>query len=291
MAQSDEHARALSMNSELDTQRRSPAVKRFLSHLRERVVGQGEAIEAVLDSFSRVVAGIRDQERPILTMLLLGPTGVGKTEIAKALAETVFGRRDAFVRINCQELNNEGSVAKRLLTLWGVAERGTPLRSMVRRDKIGPDFRLPQEESDSLTPGQTLLMHMVAAGPAVRVPETLYLRWQREGGLTGGWRKMPYEKAIAGFKADVARVFSLIDELVPDPTDREILKIAQTLHVLHWLSGHCRKRGLRLPLPTEIHPDSPGIDIPEDIDRFGEEIATRLRSVRQEIGAAYSELT
>ncbi|NRA38473.1 MAG: ATP-dependent Clp protease ATP-binding subunit, partial [Planctomycetes bacterium] len=96
----------------LDPTRRSPQVTRFETMLRERIVGQGLAIDAILDSFSKVVAGIRNPERPILTLLFLGPTGVGKTETVKSLAETIFGLRSAFTRINCQEFSSEFTVSK-----------------------------------------------------------------------------------------------------------------------------------------------------------------------------------
>jgi ATP-dependent Clp protease ATP-binding subunit ClpB len=96
----------------LDPSKRSVQVQRFETMLRERVVGQAPAIEAILDSFSKILAGIRNQERPLLTLLFLGPTGVGKTETVKALAETIFGKRNAFVRINCQEFASEFTVSK-----------------------------------------------------------------------------------------------------------------------------------------------------------------------------------
>jgi len=105
-------AAAQAMEQRLDTGVRSPQGQRFELMLRERVMGQGDAIDAILDSFSKVLAGIRNPERPILNLLFLGPTGVGKTETVKALAETVFGKRDAFVRINCQEFSNDATVAK-----------------------------------------------------------------------------------------------------------------------------------------------------------------------------------
>jgi len=183
----------------------------------------------------------------------------------------------------------EGSVAKRILTLWGVPERGTPLRSMIRADKVGSDFRLPVDEKESVAPGQTLLVRMVAAGPAVRVPETLYLRWQREDGLTGGWRQLPHEQLVDGWKADVAKVFALIDQLVTDSRDRRDLKIAQILHALLKLSKSCRRYGRRLPEPTDIHPDSPAIDIPDDIDRFGSEIAKWMRGMHHKVCGMYGD--
>ena len=71
----------------LDPTKRSVQVQRFESMLRERVVGQAPAIEAILDSFSKILAGVRNTERPLLTLLFLGPTGVGKTETVKALGD------------------------------------------------------------------------------------------------------------------------------------------------------------------------------------------------------------
>lgn len=96
----------------LDPTQRSLQVTRFEAMLRERVVGQQPAIDAILDSFSKILAGIRNQERPLLTLMFLGPTGVGKTETVKALAEAIFGKRNAFVRVNCQEFSSEFTVSK-----------------------------------------------------------------------------------------------------------------------------------------------------------------------------------
>ena len=96
----------------LNPERRSTQVVRFETMLRDRVIGQMNAINAILDSFSKILAGIRNPERPILTLLFLGPTGVGKTETVKALAETIFGKRNAFTRINCQEFSSEFTVSK-----------------------------------------------------------------------------------------------------------------------------------------------------------------------------------
>ncbi|HYE05321.1 MAG TPA: AAA family ATPase [Planctomycetota bacterium] len=96
----------------LNPTKRSPQVTRFETMLCERVIGQTSAIDSILDSFSKILAGIRNPERPILTLLFLGPTGVGKTETVKALGETIFGKRNAFTRINCQEFSSEFTVSK-----------------------------------------------------------------------------------------------------------------------------------------------------------------------------------
>lgn len=82
--------------------------------MNKMVVGQPQAIEKMSDSFSRLIAGVHDPERPLLTMMFMGPTGVGKTETVRALAETVFGNRRAFTRINCQEYSAHYNISKLL---------------------------------------------------------------------------------------------------------------------------------------------------------------------------------
>ncbi len=80
--------------------------------LHERVVGQGEAIEAVATALRRSRAGLQDPDRPIGSFLFLGPTGVGKTELARALAEFMFDSQDAMIRIDMSEYMEKHSVSR-----------------------------------------------------------------------------------------------------------------------------------------------------------------------------------
>jgi ATP-dependent Clp protease ATP-binding subunit ClpC len=80
--------------------------------LHERVVGQEEAISAVADAIRRSRAGLSEGKRPVATFLFLGPTGVGKTELAKALAWTVFGSEDNIVRIDMSEYMERHAVSR-----------------------------------------------------------------------------------------------------------------------------------------------------------------------------------
>ncbi len=80
--------------------------------LKQRVVGQDEAVAAVSDAVRRARAGLGDTKRPIGTFLFLGPTGVGKTELAKALAEFLFDTEDAMIRIDMTEFMEQHSVAR-----------------------------------------------------------------------------------------------------------------------------------------------------------------------------------
>ena len=122
--------------------------------LHERVVGQDEAIEAVSDAVRRARAGLKDPHRPIGSFLFLGPTGVGKTELARALAEFLFDDESAMVRIDMSEYMEKLSVvaadrrAARLRRLRGgrPADRGGPPPAVpgrpARRDREGPPGRL-----------------------------------------------------------------------------------------------------------------------------------------------------
>jgi ATP-dependent Clp protease ATP-binding subunit ClpA len=87
-------------------------LRRFSLDLRQQVVGQPGAIDKLTDSLSRLLAGIQDPERPLLAMLFMGPTGVGKTETVRALARILFGNQRAFTRINCQEFAAHFNLSK-----------------------------------------------------------------------------------------------------------------------------------------------------------------------------------
>src|SRR5262249_44932075 len=80
--------------------------------LTARVVGQAQAVRAVSDAVRRARAGIADPDRPTGSFLFLGPTGVGKTELAKALAEFLFDDERAMVRIDMSEYHEKHSVAR-----------------------------------------------------------------------------------------------------------------------------------------------------------------------------------
>jgi ATP-dependent Clp protease ATP-binding subunit ClpB len=103
--------------------------------LHERVVGQDEAIEAVATALRRSRAGLQDPDRPIGSFLFLGPTGVGKTELARALAEFMFDSQDAIVRIDMSEYMEKHSVSRLVGAPPGYVgyEEGGQLTEAVRR--------------------------------------------------------------------------------------------------------------------------------------------------------------
>ena len=82
------------------------------AQMHERVVGQDEAVEAVARAVRRARAGLGDPNRPVGSFLFLGPTGVGKTELARALAETLFGDEDAMVRFDMSEFQERHTVSR-----------------------------------------------------------------------------------------------------------------------------------------------------------------------------------
>jgi ATP-dependent Clp protease ATP-binding subunit ClpC len=98
----------------LSTGQNNEQIDRFQKQMNKMVVGQETASHKIADSFSRLIAGIQDSERPLITMMFTGPTGVGKTETVRVLAETVFGDRRAFTRINCQEFSAHYNISKLL---------------------------------------------------------------------------------------------------------------------------------------------------------------------------------
>jgi ATP-dependent Clp protease ATP-binding subunit ClpB len=103
--------------------------------LHQRVVGQDEAVEAVSDAVRRSRAGLQDPNRPIGSFIFLGPTGVGKTELCKALAEVLFDDENAMVRIDMSEFMEKHTVARLIGAPPGYVgyEEGGMLTEAVRR--------------------------------------------------------------------------------------------------------------------------------------------------------------
>ena len=103
--------------------------------LHQRVVGQEEAVEAVSDAVRRSRAGLQDPNRPIGSFIFLGPTGVGKTELCKALAEVLFDDENAMVRIDMSEFMEKHTVARLIGAPPGYVgyEEGGLLTEAVRR--------------------------------------------------------------------------------------------------------------------------------------------------------------
>jgi len=126
---------------------------RIEDDLRKRVVGQDEAITALAEALRRSRAGLRDPRRPIGSFVFLGPTGVGKTELTKALAEFLFDDEDAMIRIDCSEYQERHAVSRLIGAPPGYIgyEAGGQLTEPVRRrpyqvilfdeiEKAHPDF-------------------------------------------------------------------------------------------------------------------------------------------------------
>ena len=116
------------------TEKESKRLEKLETELHKRVVGQEEAVSAVAKAIKRSRVGLKDPRRPIGTFLFLGPTGVGKTELSKALAEVVFGSEDALIRVDMSEYMEKHSVSKLIGSPPGYVgfEEGGQLSEKVR---------------------------------------------------------------------------------------------------------------------------------------------------------------
>ena len=116
------------------TEKESKRLEKLETELHKRVVGQEEAVSAVAKAIKRSRVGLKDPRRPIGTFLFLGPTGVGKTELSKALADVVFGSEDALIRVDMSEYMEKHSVSKLIGSPPGYVgfEEGGQLSEKVR---------------------------------------------------------------------------------------------------------------------------------------------------------------
>ena len=117
------------------TQDENDRLKNLENVLHKRVVGQNEAVEAVAKAIRRSRVGLKDPARPIGSFLFLGPTGVGKTELSKALAEALFGNEDSIIRVDMSEFMEQHSVSKLIGSPPGYVgfDEGGQLTEKVRR--------------------------------------------------------------------------------------------------------------------------------------------------------------
>ena len=117
------------------TEDENQRLKNLEKNLHERVIGQNEAVEAVSKAIRRGRVGLKDPKRPIGSFLFLGPTGVGKTELSKALAESLFGDENAMIRVDMSEYMEPHSVSKLIGSPPGYVgfDEGGQLTEKIRR--------------------------------------------------------------------------------------------------------------------------------------------------------------
>lgn len=117
------------------TETETQKLKNLDNILKERVIGQDEAVESLARAIKRARVGLKDEKRPIGSFMLLGPTGVGKTELTKALAESLFGDENAMIRFDMSEYMEPHSISKLIGSPPGYVgyDEGGQLTEQVRR--------------------------------------------------------------------------------------------------------------------------------------------------------------
>ncbi len=219
--------------------------------LHERVIGQDEAVSAVANAIRRSRAGLQDPDRPIGSFLFAGPTGVGKTELARALAEFMFDSQDAMVRIDMSEYGEKHTVSRLVGAPPGYVgyEEGGQLTEAVRRrpysvvlldelEKAHPDVfntLLQVLDDGRLTDGQ---------GRTVDFKNTVLIMTSNVGSQTGD-----YDEAIRqSFKPEF--INRLDDIVVFDRLDREQIGAIVDLQVAR-LVTRVAERGIAVELTDE----------------------------------------
>ena len=207
------------------TEGEAARLKKLEATLHKRVIGQEEAVSAVAKAVRRGRVGLKDPKRPIGSFLFLGPTGVGKTEISKALAEAVFGQEQAMIRVDMSEYMEKHSVSKMIGSPPGYVghEDGGQLSEKVRRnpyavilfdeiEKAHPDvFNILLQVLDDghITDSQgrkvdfkntIIIMTSNAGAKAIVEPKKL-------GFASGNDEKQNYERMKGSVMEEVRRIF------------------------------------------------------------------------------------
>lgn len=218
-------------------EKESERLLKLESVLHKRVVGQSEAVEAVARAMRRGRVGLQDPNRPIGSFLFLGPTGVGKTELSKALAEAMFGSENALIRVDMSEYMEPHSIAKMIGSPPGYVghDDGGQLSEKVRRnpysvilfdeiEKAHPDVfnillqvlddgRITDSKGRTVSFKNTILIMTSNAG-AGRIVDPKNL-----GFATTTTEQQKYDKMKSGVMDEVKRLFkpefiNRIDEII-----------------------------------------------------------------------------
>lgn len=219
------------------TEGETKRLARLEKELHKRVIGQEEAVKAVAQAVKRGRVGLKDPNRPIGSFLFLGPTGVGKTELSKALAEAVFGSEQAMIRVDMSEYMEKHSVSKMIGSPPGYVgyEEGGQLSEKVRRnpysvilfdeiEKAHPDVfnillqvlddgHITDAQGRKVDFKQTIIIMTSNAG-AQMIMEPKHL-----GFMSGDTEKRDYERMKSGVMEEVRRMFkpeflNRIDEIM-----------------------------------------------------------------------------
>lgn len=206
-------------------EKESERLLKLESILHKRVIGQEEAVSAVAKAVRRGRVGLKDPNRPIGSFLFLGPTGVGKTELSKALAEAMFGSEDAMIRVDMSEYMESHSVSKMIGSPPGYVgfDEGGQLSEKVRRnpysvvlfdeiEKAHPDVfnillqvlddgHITDSKGRKVSFKNTVLIMTSNAG-AQRIVDPKNL-----GFAAGSSEKRDYEKMKSGVMEEVKRSF------------------------------------------------------------------------------------
>ena len=234
-------------------EKESERLLKLESTLHKRVVGQNEAVEAVAKAMRRGRVGLQDPNRPIGSFLFLGPTGVGKTELSKALAEAMFGSENALIRVDMSEYMEPHSIAKMIGSPPGYVghDDGGQLSEKVRRnpysvilfdeiEKAHPDVfnillqvlddgRITDSKGRTVSFKNTILIMTSNAG-AGRIIDPKNL-----GFMAATTEKQNYEKMKSGVMDEVKRLFkpefiNRIDEMIVfHPLTKEDMKQIVTM--------------------------------------------------------------
>lgn len=246
-------------------EKESERLLKLESILHERVIGQEEAVTAVARAMRRGRVGLQDPNRPIGSFLFLGPTGVGKTELSKALAEAMFGSESALIRVDMSEYMEGHSVSKMIGSPPGYVgfEEGGQLSEKIRRnpysvvlfdeiEKAHPDVfnillqvlddgHITDSKGRKVNFKNTILIMTSNAG-AQRIMEPKNL-----GFSSGESEKQNYDKMKSNVMEEVKRIFkpefiNRIDEImVFHPLNRDNMKQIVTM-LSKDLVNRCKKQ-------------------------------------------------